>query len=161
MIVTIVVGIVMILGLIGTVVPGIPGLFFVWGAALAYGISEGFNTVGAVTFSIITALSIVGAIATYVVPPKRASDAGARFSSIALGTGLAVVLMFVIPVVGLFIGGVLGIYGGERLRGADHSTAYSATVATLVGFGIGVAIELGTALAAILIWLIWVIANNT
>lgn len=159
MTVTIIAALLMLLGLIGTVVPGIPGLGFVWIGALVYGIFEGFNTFGAIAFSLITALVIIGFIASYLVPAQRAGSAGANFNSIALGVGLAIVGAFLIPVVGIFIGGVGGIYLGERARGIAHPEAWRATTSTLIGFGIGALIEIIAAAICIALWLGWVISN--
>lgn len=154
-----IVAVVMVLGVVGTVLPGIPGLPLVWAGALGYGLVQGFGTAGTICFSIITLFTVAGAIASFVIPPKKASSAGATKSSIAIGVALAIVGLFMFPPLGFVIGGVLGIYLGERMRDVDHDTAYHATVATLIGFGIGFAIELVAALACIAIWLVWVVVN--
>jgi uncharacterized protein len=146
----------MAVGVVGTVVPGIPGLILVWFVALVWGLMEGFGGGGTVAFVVITILSIIGSVSTYVIPPKKASDAGAAWTSILLGVVLALVGLFAIPVVGLFIGGIGGIYLGERLRSSDHDLAYRSTRATIIGLGIGIAIELAAALACIAVWLAWV-----
>jgi Protein of unknown function (DUF456) len=70
---------------VGTVVPLVPGLALVWGAALAYGLLEGFGTTGTAAFTLITALAVAGALAGWVVPTRVAGAAGAARSSILLG----------------------------------------------------------------------------
>ena len=150
---------VMALGVAGTVIPGVPGLPIVWLGALGYGIVEGFGTSGIICFSIITVLSVAGVLAAYIVPPKRASSAGAAKSSIAIGIALAIVGFFAVPPLGFVIGGVLGIYLGERGRRADHDAAWTATVATLIGFGIGFLVELVAALACVAVFGAWLLTN--
>lgn len=149
----------MVVGMIGTVVPGIPGLGLVWAGALVYGIFEGFGPFGTAAFVVISVIAVLGSIATYVLPAKRAGDAGAHRNSIVLGVVLAVVGAFVIPVIGLFVGGVGGIYLGERSRQASHEVAWRSTMATLIGFGIGALVEILSAAVCIAIWIAWVIAN--
>lgn len=151
--------VVMLIGVVGTVVPGVPGLPMVWAAALGYGIIEGFGVSGTICFTIITLLTIAGVLAAYIVPPKKASNAGASMGSIAIGVALAIVGFFMLPPLGFVIGGVAGIYLGERMRQADHDTAYRATVATLIGFGIGFLIELVASVMCIAVWLAWLITN--
>ena len=108
--------VVMAVGALGTVVPLLPGLALIWGAGLVYGLVEGFDAVGAVAFAVMTALAAGATIAGWVVPKRRASGAGAGRSSVWLGMAAAVVGFFVVPVIGLALGGVLGIYVGEHLR---------------------------------------------
>lgn len=147
----------MVVGLVGTVVPGIPGLPLVWAGALAYGLLGNWSTYGTVAFAAITVIAVVGSVAAYVLPARRASGAGAAWQSIALGVALGIAGIFLIPVIGLFVGGIGGVYLGERARGAEHEPAWRATVATLVGFGIGALVEILSAAVCIAIWLSWAI----
>jgi uncharacterized protein YqgC (DUF456 family) len=71
----------------------------------------------------------------------------------------AVVGFFVVPVVGLPLGGALGIYLAERVRTGDGRAAARATRATLVGFGLAALVQLGAGLAMIGIWLVWVLTG--
>ena len=70
-----------------------------------------------------TALAAAATVAGWVVPKRRASSAGAGRASVWLGITGAVVGFFAIPVVGLPLGGVLGIYVGEHLRTRDGAAA--------------------------------------
>nr|MBA2624784.1 DUF456 domain-containing protein [Acidimicrobiia bacterium] len=74
-----------------------------------------------------------------------------------LGLALAVVGFFVVPVIGLPLGGALGVYLGERLRTGDGRAAWRATRATLAGFGLAALAQLGAALAMVLTWVAWVL----
>ena len=76
-----------------------------------------------------------------------------------LGVAGGVVGFFVVPVVGLPIGGVLGIYVGEHLRTGDPVAAWRATRATITGFGIAVLVQFAAALSMIAMWLVWVIID--
>jgi uncharacterized protein YqgC (DUF456 family) len=139
------------------VVPLVPGLALVWGAALAYGLVEGFDTTGTVAFTLMTVLAVVGTLAGWVVPARVAGKAGAARSSILLGLVAAVVGFFVIPVVGLAVGGVAGVYAGELQRTGDRDAAWRTTRATLTGFGLAALAQLGIAMAMAAVWAAWVV----
>ena len=51
-----VVAIAMVMGLAGTVLPILPGLWLIWGAALVYGLVAGFGASGWVAMTLITAV---------------------------------------------------------------------------------------------------------
>jgi uncharacterized protein len=148
----------MAIGMVGTVVPLVPGLALVWAAALAYGLVEGFGTTGTVAFSLVTVFAIAGALAGWVVPARVAGAAGAARSSILLGVGAAIVGFFVLPVVGLPVGGVAGVYAGELQRTRDGVAAWRATRATIAGFGLAALVQFGLALAMTATWVVWVLS---
>jgi hypothetical protein len=147
----------MAIGAVGTIVPLVPGISLVWGAGLVYGLDQGFGAVGVAAFAVMTGLAVAATVAGYVVPTRRATGAGASRATVWLGAAGAVVGFFVVPIVGLPIGGVLGIYVGERLRTGDTIAAWRATRATISGFGIAVLVQFTAALSMIAVWLVWVI----
>ena len=151
--------VVMLVGLVGTVVPLVPGLPLVVAAAVGYGVAQGFGTAGTVAIIVIVALGVAATVAGFVLPRRAAGSAGAARSSLLLGLVGAVAGFFVVPVVGLPLGGALGIYLGERTRTGDHDQAWRATVATLKGFGLGVLVQLGAGIAMVLTWVVWVITT--
>lgn len=152
--------VVMAVGALGTIVPLLPGLALIWCAGLLYGLAEGFGAVGVAAFGVMTALAAVAAIAGWVVPKRRASRAGAGRASVWLGVLAAIVGFFVVPVVGLPLGGVLGIYVGENLRTRDPAAARAITQATIIGFGIAALVQLAAALAMIVVWIAWVLVGS-
>ena len=143
----------MLVGLVGTVVPAFPGLVLVAGAAVAYGVVEGFNVLAV---ALIGLLFVAGTVAGFVLPSRAAGGAGAARSSLLLGFVGAVVGFWVVPVIGMAIGGALGIYVGERARsGGSHEVAWRATAATLRGFGIGALAQLAAGVLIVLVWVAW------
>jgi uncharacterized protein len=157
-VVVVVVALAMAVGAVGTLVPAVPGLALVWAAALGYGLAEGFDGAGAVAFGVITALAAAGAVAGWVIPVRVAGRAGAARSSIVLGVAAAVVGFFLIPVVGVAVGGVAGVYAGELRRTGDRAAAWRATRATLAGLGLAALVQLATALVMAAVWVVWVLA---
>ncbi len=68
-----------------------------------------------------------------------------------LGGVLGIVGFFVIPVVGLIVGFVLGVYLSELQR-VGRSAAWPATKHALIAAGLSVLIELAAALLAASAW---------
>lgn len=152
------VGIAMVVGIVGTLVPLIPGLGLAWAAALVYGLAEGFGAVGATAMVVITALAIGGTVAGWVVPARVAGNAGAARLSIVLGAVGAVIGFFVIPVVGVMVGGVAGVYLGELQRTSGGGAAWAATKATIKGFGAAAILQFVAAVLIAVTWGVWVAA---
>ncbi len=149
----------MVVGVAGTVLPFIPGLPIVWAAALVYGIVEGFGAVGWVAFGAITVLAIVGMVLGFTLPHQRLSASGAPRSTVLIGLIAGIIGFFVIPVVGLPIGAIVGVYAAERLRTGNGRTAWASTKNLIVGFGMGAAVQVGAGLAMISCWVAWVVLD--
>lgn len=81
----------MVIGLIGTVVPVMPGLLLIWGAGLVYGVLAGFGGVGIAAFAVMTILLGLGLATGYVLPKRAGVRSGAPKSSIRLGVLGAVI----------------------------------------------------------------------
>jgi uncharacterized protein YqgC (DUF456 family) len=99
----------------------------------------------------------VGTVAKYALPGRRAHADGAPATTLMLGVTGMVVGFFVIPVVGLIAGGVLGVYVAERARLGDHAAAWASTRRVLVAAGIGALVEIGAGVLMIGVWLIGVL----
>ena len=145
------------IGVIGTVVPMIPGLGLITAAAVVYGAVEGFGSTGTVAVALIIAVGGAGAAAGFVIPNRAAGAAGAPRSSLVLGGIGAVIGFFAVPVIGMPLGGVVGIYVGERLRTGDGAAAWRTTRATVRGFGLAALAQLAAGLVMAAIWLVWVV----
>jgi uncharacterized protein len=155
----VIVALAMAVGVVGTVVPVLPGLMLVWAAALVYGLVGGFGAVGTAAFVVITALAAAGTLAGIVVPRRAATRGGAARQSMWLGSALGVVGFFVVPFVGVLVGGVLGVFLGEALRTRDSAAAWRSTLATLKGFGLAGLLQVAAALSMVVVWVAWVVAG--
>jgi len=142
---------VMLVGLAGVVVPVLPGLLLVWAAGVAWAWAGG----GAARWSVagvLTVLLVAGTVGKYVVPARSATGSGAPRSTLVAGVAGAVVGFFVIPVVGLVVGGVGAVYLAERARLRTHAAAWRSTRAVLVGVGLGMLVELATGVLMVGVW---------
>ncbi len=152
------VGLVMVAGLAGIVLPVLPGSLVIWAAGLWWTVADGGGAVRWTVLALLTALLAVGTVTKWVLPARSAAARGAPPSTLVLGALGAVVGFFVIPVVGLPVGGIAGIYLAEYRRLQDGGRAWTSTRAALVGIGIGVLVELTAGVLMIAVWLlgVWV-----
>lgn len=151
------VAITMALGLVGTVIPMVPGLAVIWLAGLVYGIVSGFGGVGVGAFTVMTVLLALGTVGSYLLPHRAGVRAGAGRASLRLGIVGAVAGFFLIPVLGLPIGAVVGVLLGERQRLGDWGRAWATTRQVVLGFGLGALLEIASGLVMVLSWVAWVL----
>ena len=85
-------------------------------------------------------------------------DAGVPASTQWLGAGLGVVGFFVVPVVGLPLGFVLGVYLAEYRRVGGRA-AWPSTVHALKAAGLSILIELAAGVAAALVWVVGLVVT--
>lgn len=159
-VIVVLVAIAMVIGIVGTVVPLVPGLGLIALSAIVYGLAEGFGIVGWICTALIVIVGVAGTVAGYVLPKRAAGAAGAPRSSLLIGAAGAIAGFFLLPIVGLPVGGALGIYLGERARTGAHEPAWRATVATLKGFGAGALVQLIAGVAMTATWVVWVVVSG-
>jgi uncharacterized protein YqgC (DUF456 family) len=139
-------------GLVGVIVPVLPGLLLVWAAGVWWTIADGGGAARWAVLAVMTGLFVVGVLAKYILPGRATSAAGAPLSTMLIGAVCAVIGFFVLPVVGLLVGGIAGIYLAELARLGNPRLAFGSTRAALVAFGIGLLVELGAGVAMAGTW---------
>jgi uncharacterized protein len=145
------VGLAIGVGLVGVVVPVLPGALLVWAAIVVWsGVTQ--TTSGWVVLAVATVSVAAAQVVKYVIPDRQLRAGGVPRRSIVLGGLLALVGFFVVPVIGLFIGFVGGVYLSERRRLREHDAAWRATMLAARAAGVSVVIELAGALVAALSW---------
>lgn len=154
--VTVLAGIAIFVGIVGIVLPILPGAILSLAAILVWAIVER-SAGGWVVFGIAVVLIGASQVVKYVVPERRLREAGVPRRSMFFGILLGIVGFFVIPVVGMFIGFPIGVYLSEVQRQRTHAAAWTSTKHALRETGVSILIELiGTSLAAG-VWLIAVL----
>jgi uncharacterized protein len=144
------VGLAVIVGVIGVVVPVLPGTLLILGAVLVWALQDGSGTAWTV-FAVVTVLLATGAIVKYAVPGRRLQSAGVPNRTLFAGAALGLVGFFVIPVIGLVIGFVAGVYLAELQR-VGREAAWPSTRHALLAAGLSILIELAAALLAAVTW---------
>jgi uncharacterized protein YqgC (DUF456 family) len=151
------VAVAMLVGLVGTVLPVLPGLVFIMGAAIVWAVWGGAGVLGWGVALVILGIGAAGIIATYVIPARRASAAGAPNWVLAVGAAGVVAGFFLIPVVGALIGGPVAILVAEFVRLRDLGGAWRSTGEALKGMGIGIGIQLAAGVVMISLWVMAVV----
>jgi uncharacterized protein YqgC (DUF456 family) len=151
--VTILVGLALLVGALGTIFPILPGSILVIISLLVWAIVIG-APVGWTVFAIGAVFCGIGMTASAVLTGRRLKQRQIPNRSILIGAVLGIVGAFVIPVVGLFVGFIIGLYGSEWLRLGDAGQAWQASLVAMKSVGLGMLIEFGCAGAAITTWVI-------
>lgn len=135
-----------LIGLLGIVVPVLPGVLLIAGALVAWAYSTNTGLAWGIAWSGLVVLAI-GFVIKYAVPHRRLKDAGVPRRSLVVGAALGIVGFFVIPVIGLFIGFIGGVWLAESSR-LGRSQAWPSTKTALKATGLSILIELASGLLA-------------
>ena len=139
-------------GLVGVVLLVLPGSLIV-AAAIALWAYETGDSAAWLICGIAVALIAFGAIAKWFVAERHLRGAGVKRSTMVVAGLAGIVGFFVIPVLGLVIGFVAGIYATERRR-RPHAEAWHSTLAALRASGLALLVELAGVLLAAATWLV-------
>jgi uncharacterized protein YqgC (DUF456 family) len=145
-------------GLIGILVPLVPGSILVLGAIAVWAFVER-TTVAWVTLGIAVVILGAALLVKYLWPMKRMRTADVGTWSLLAGGVLGIIGFFVVPVVGLVLGFVLGVYLAELALRRDHRLAWASTVHAIKGVALSVGVELAGALLATMVWVVAVLAS--
>lgn len=150
---TFLVAVAIAVGLVGIVVPLLPGMLLVYGAILVWAVIA--HTVASwVTLGIVTVVVGATTAVKYLWPIRRMRRAEVPTAAVLAGGVLGIVGFFVIPVFGLVIGFILGVYLAELLRRRDLRRAWASTVHAVKGVALSTGVEFAGALAAAVTWLV-------
>ncbi|WP_231928202.1 DUF456 domain-containing protein [Devriesea agamarum] len=152
-VVTVIAGILMIIGLLGIVLPVLPGSITALIGLLIWALVIG-GWHGWVTFAIGAVLLATGMSASYVLTGKRLKAQKVPNRSILVGVIAAIIGAFAIPVLGLFIGFVLGLFACELLRLRELGPSVNSSWVAIKAIGVGIVIELSMALLAFGTWVV-------
>lgn len=140
-------------GLVGAIVPLVPGLLLVWSAVFAYAaFVDGWQAIHPLIFVLITLITIVFTTADLWLPLVGSKKTGASAKTMVLGVVGAIAGTFLLPILGTIIGYVVGILAAEFLRHRDARPAMRASFGALLGWGVGTAMELVGSILVILIF---------
>jgi uncharacterized protein YqgC (DUF456 family) len=145
------VALVIAVGLVGIVMPVLPGTLLVFGAIVVWAFVEN-NVTSWVTLGLVTVVLAAATLIKYLWPMRRMRGADVRTLSLVAGTVLGIIGFFVIPVVGLVIGFVLGVYLAELANRRDQRLAWTSTKHAVKGVALSVGVELAGALLATVVW---------
>lgn len=151
----------LMVGLLGVVLPAIPGVGFMWIVILVYAVAEGFGAIDPLTFAVLTVLGLTGATADLWLGYLGAKVGGASLRSTLYSMagaliggvlGLLVAGVGVIP--GVLLGSVLGVLISEYLQRRQWKAALKATLGLVVGLTVSNVVQFafGLIVLAIFVW---------
>lgn len=141
-----------IVGLVGVVMPALPGHMLILAGLVLGAWADGFARVGAPTLVVIGVLALASYGIEFVAAALGARRLGASaraMTGAALGTLLGLFMGLPGVIVGPFLGAVLG----ELTAHGDLVKAGKAGVAAWIGFAVGAAVKVGVAFVMIAIFL--------
>lgn len=147
------------IGLVGILVPLLPGTLLVWAAIAVWAFAER-STMGWVVLGVVTALLGAGLLVKYLWPAKRMRAADVSGVTLAAGGVVGVIGFFVIPVAGLVLGFVLGVFLAELIGRRDRRRAWASTVHAVKGVALSVGVELVAGLLATVTWVAGVVLSG-
>ena len=150
---TIVTSVLIIIGCLGIVIPVLPGSItaliglIIWAVVLR-------SVEGWVVLALGGTLLLAGMSASLVLTGSRLKRRAIPNRTLLLGVIGAVIGMFVIPVVGLVIGFIVGLLASETVRNRNFRIALDTSWVALKAAGLGIIIELSCALLAASVFII-------
>lgn len=139
-------GVLILIGIIGTVLPALPGLPLVFAGMLLTAWAGNFEQVGVavvVILALLTALSIAVDFFATLLGAKRVG--ASRLALIGSIVGTVVGLLF--GVIGLFAGPFVGALVGELIHGRQIGRAARVGMGTWLGILAGTVLKVGLAFA--------------
>ena len=141
----------LVVAAVGILIPVLPGTFLALGALLVWVIATG-GAIAWTAFGVMALIIGAGQVLKYLLPHKSLTAAGVPGRSILVGGVAAIIGFFLIPVVGLIVGFIGGLYVAEHVRLRELSLAKESTWAAMKATGFSILIELGALLAASAVW---------
>lgn len=155
--VTLIAGVAILTGVLGVLVPVLPGLLLSWLGVLVWALLGDAGGVRWVVLGLATVIALTGTVVKYLWPGKRLQSTGVPTSSLAVAGVVGLIGFFVIPVVGLVLGLVLGMWLAERVR-LGPGRAWPSTRGALGAVGLSVLVEFAAALGVAVVWVFGLLA---
>ncbi|MUL76004.1 DUF456 domain-containing protein [Mycolicibacterium sp. CBMA 226] len=156
---TVLVALVIAIGLVGIVVPVLPGGLLVFLAIAVWAVVVHTATAW-VVLGVAAALFLAGEVIKYLWPMRRMRRADVSTRSLIVGGILGVIGFFVIPVLGLALGFVLGVYLSEYSALRSSSRAWTSTKHAIKGVALAMGVELTAALLATVAWVTGLVVGS-
>jgi uncharacterized protein YqgC (DUF456 family) len=128
----IVVSLLFLLGILGTIIPALPGIGLVYGGILVYAFSNHFTAITPSTVVVLGIVSIIAASMQYLGSAWAARSAGGQGKALA-GTVLGALIGATTGPVGIFGGAFLGALIGALLEGSSTDRALRIALKSVIG----------------------------
>ena len=146
-------------GIAGTIVPVLPGPFLVAGAVALWGIVTGGSWGwGIAAFAVVLVAAATGL--KYLIPARWMREGGVPSMVLTVGGLAGIVGFFVIPIVGLILGFVAGVFVAELVRVKTLQKAWPTTWTAMKAAGLSMLIDLASVLLVTAAWVGVVLAHD-
>lgn len=139
-IVSVVAGLLLVVGVLGTIFPILPGSMLIIGTLLVWAWVLGSSaswTAGLIGM----ALAAIGMSSSLVLTGRKMKKEQIPNGPVTIGVIVGIVGMFLIPGIGLFIGFAVGLLAAELVRRRDFGAAVRSSWEALKSMGLGMLLE--------------------
>jgi uncharacterized protein YqgC (DUF456 family) len=152
----VVVGCLMAAGLVGALVPLIPGTPLILAGAVVHAVATEFTPIGAGRLAVLAVLALAGWAVEHVAGALGARRAGGSRAAV-VGALVGALAGLAFAPLGLLLGPIVGAILGELVSGRDPTGSVRAGIGTAVGVVLGVAAHFAVALTmvALFAWWVW------
>ncbi|MDO5723277.1 MAG: DUF456 domain-containing protein [Flaviflexus sp.] len=145
-------GVIIAFGLVGCIIQLYPGSLVILATMGVWAFIEGVAA-GWIAFALAAVVTAGATIAKFLIPARRMRSRGVSTTTLLIGAAAGAVGFFVLPIIGLPIGFLLGVYAREIMV-HPHAEAVERTKIAVRGVGLSIAIEFAAGLIAAITWLI-------
>ena len=155
-IVDVVVAILMLAGLVGAIVPFLPGAPLIFAGALLYAIATDFTPIGAGRLTILAVVGVLAWALEHVAGVVGARSAGGSRAAV-IGAMLGMIAGVIVAPVGLLLGPIVGAIAGELMAGRAPGPSVRSGLGAALGVLTGVVAHFALALVmiALFVWWVW------
>jgi uncharacterized protein YqgC (DUF456 family) len=155
---TLIAGVLLVVAAVGVLYPVLPGspiaiaTLLVWALVVGAWAAWVAAVIGAL-------LCAAGWSASYVLTGRRLRELEVPWWSVAIAAVAGFVGMFLIPLVGIFVGFAVGLLASEAVRHRDLGRAMHHSLETLKAMGKGVIAEFALLCSAVTVWSVGVVVH--
>ena len=143
-------------GLLGLLLPALPGAPLLFGGLLVAAWAEDFAYVGAGTLTLLGILALLTYAVDFAATALGAKRFGASKRAI-VGAALGALVGLFFGPLGIILGPILGAVGLELLQSHELGTSVRSGFGTIVGmlFGLAIKFSLAVVMVGLFLWWIW------
>ncbi|HID33581.1 MAG TPA: DUF456 domain-containing protein [Anaerolineae bacterium] len=145
----------LVVGVIGVVLPIIPGPVLIWLSALLWAWGDRFQAVGWPTLLILAVLALLAELSDVALAAMGAKRGGASWFSMVVAGTVALIGFIFFNLIGALAGALLGMLAWESYRqGWEVRKAWKASGGFILGYLAAIAVKMFFALIMIIIF-VW------
>jgi uncharacterized protein len=154
--VNVVVAILMLAGIVGAIVPLLPGAPLIFAGALLYAVATDFTPIGAGRLAILAALGVLAWVLEHVAGVVGARRAGGGRAAV-VGALLGMLVGVMVAPIGLLVGPMVGAVAAELLTGRAPKASLRSGIGAALGVLTGVVAHFALALVMVgfFVWWVW------